>query len=89
MSTRLRYLDAAGVMIDERFGNLYEQQAFNFPVLARDIGTAPLYESVKVVAVNVPVKLQTEHPDMDTLPHDFLIGDINGVWYCRKSCSKM
>ncbi len=48
-------------------------------IFARDVGTAPPYELVKVTAVNVPVKLQTEEQDMMINPGDYLIADLNGV----------
>lgn len=48
-------------------------------IFARDVGTAPPAELLKVAAVNVPVKLQTEEQDMTVCPGDYLIGDINGV----------
>jgi hypothetical protein len=48
-------------------------------VFARDIGTAPPYELVKVVDTNVPVKLQTDEQDVTIHPGDYLIGDLNGV----------
>jgi regulator of RNase E activity RraA len=79
MSTRAKYLGAAGTIVDGRFRDLDEQKALDFPVFARDIGTAPPYELVKVAAVDVPVKLQTEHQDMEIRPGDFLMGDMNGV----------
>lgn len=79
MSTRAKYLGAAGTIVDGRFRDLDEQRGLGFPVFARDIGTAPPYELVKVAAVDVPVKLQTEHQDMEIRPGDFLMGDMNGV----------
>ena len=48
-------------------------------VFGRDVGTAPPYELVKVVGVDVPVKLQTDEQDMTINPGDYLIGDLNGV----------
>ena len=48
-------------------------------VFARDVGTAPPYELVKVVGVNVPVKLQTDEQDMTINPGDYVVGDLNGV----------
>ena len=48
-------------------------------VFACDVGTAPPYELVKVVGVNVPVKLQTDEQDVTINPGDYLIGDLNGV----------
>ena len=48
-------------------------------IFARDVGTAPPAELLKVVAVNVPVELQTAEQDLTIHPGDYLIGDINGV----------
>jgi regulator of RNase E activity RraA len=74
MSTRAKYLGAAGTIVDGRFRDLDEQRDLQYAVFARDIGTAPPYELVKVAAVDVPVKLQTEHQDMEIRPGDFLMG---------------
>lgn len=80
MSTRARSLGAVGSVIDGRFRDLQEQRDLHYPIFARDVGTAPPAELVKVVAVNVPVKLQTdEQEDMIINPGDYLVGDINGV----------
>lgn len=79
MSTRAKYLGAEGAIIDGRFRDVEEQRALKFPIFARNIGTAPPYESVKVSATNVTVKLQSEHQDMEVRPGDYLMGDINGV----------
>lgn len=48
-------------------------------IFARDVGTAPPGELLKVVGVNVPVTLQTDEQEMTIRPGDYLIGDINGV----------
>lgn len=48
-------------------------------MFARDVGTAPPAELLKVAAVNVPVRLQTDEQDMTVNPGDYLIGDVNGV----------
>ena len=48
-------------------------------VFARDIGTAPPYELVKVTATDTPVKLQSEDQDITIHPGDYIIGDANGV----------
>lgn len=48
-------------------------------VFARDVGTAPPYGAVKVVGVNVPVKLQSDEQDITINPGDYVIGDLNGV----------
>ncbi|ORY55294.1 ribonuclease E inhibitor RraA/Dimethylmenaquinone methyltransferase [Pseudomassariella vexata] len=88
MSTRAQFLGAVGSVIDGRFRDVQEQRDLNFPVFARDVGTAPPAELVKVVGVNVPVKLQTEDQDMEIRPGDYLIGDVNGVVVLPKELAK-
>ena len=51
-------------------------------MFAREIGTTAPAESVKVVAVNTPVKLQTEYQDMTISPGNILMADLNGVVIC-------
>lgn len=79
MSARAQASKAVGTVVDGRFRDLQEQRDLGWPVFARDIGTAPPYELVKVSAVNVPVKLQTDEQDMTINPGDYIIGDLNGV----------
>ncbi|KAK1778292.1 ribonuclease E inhibitor RraA/Dimethylmenaquinone methyltransferase [Copromyces sp. CBS 386.78] len=79
MSTRAKALGAAGSVIDGRFRDVQEQRDMGYPIFARDVGTAPPAELLKVVAVNVPVKLQTDEQDMTINPGDYIIADINGV----------
>ncbi|OAQ83855.1 ribonuclease e inhibitor rraa dimethylmenaquinone methyltransferase protein [Purpureocillium lilacinum] len=79
MSMRARASKAVGSVIDGRFRDLEEQRSLGFPIFARDVGTAPPYELVKVTAVNVPVRLQAEEQDITINPGDYLIADLNGV----------
>ncbi|KAI0544707.1 RraA-like protein [Xylaria curta] len=79
MSMRAQSLGAMGSVIDGRFRDVQEQRDLAYPVFARDVGTAPPAELLKVAAVNVPVKLQTEDQDMEIRPGDYLIADVNGV----------
>ncbi|KAK3330046.1 RraA-like protein [Apodospora peruviana] len=79
MSRRARVSGAAGSVIDGRFRDLQEQRDMRYPIFARDVGTAPPAELLKVAAVNVPVKLQTDEQDMTIRPGDYLIADLNGV----------
>ncbi|KAI0147550.1 ribonuclease E inhibitor RraA/Dimethylmenaquinone methyltransferase [Xylariaceae sp. FL1272] len=79
MSTRAQAVGAAGSVIDGRFRDLQEQRELSYPIFARDTGTAPPAELLKVAAVNVPVKLRTDEQDMEIRPGDYLIGDLNGV----------
>lgn len=80
MSTRAQYLGSVGSVIDGRFRDVQEHRALGHPVFARDTGTAPPAELVKVVAINVPVTLQSpEQPGMEIRPGDYLMGDLNGV----------
>ncbi|KAI0096683.1 RraA-like protein [Hypoxylon sp. NC0597] len=79
MSTRAQVSGAVGSIIDGRFRDLQEQRQLNYPVFARDVGTAPPAELLKVAAVNVSVKLQTDEQNMEIRPGDYLIADLNGV----------
>ncbi|KAK1763920.1 RraA-like protein [Phialemonium atrogriseum] len=79
MGARACASKAAGAVIDGRFRDLQEQRDLTFPVFARDVGTAPPKELVRVVEVNVPVKLQSSEQDITINPGDYLMGDLNGV----------
>lgn len=79
MSARAQASKAAGSVIDGRFRDLHEQRELNYPIFARDVGTAPPGEVVKVVAVDVPVKLATDEQDITINPGDYIIADLNGV----------
>ncbi|KAI1453027.1 RraA-like protein [Annulohypoxylon moriforme] len=79
MSTRALVSGAVGSVIDGRFRDLQEQRELEYPIFARDVGTAPPAELLKVAAVNVPVKLQTDEQNMEVRPGDYLIADLNGV----------
>ena len=48
-------------------------------MFARDVGTAPPAELLKVAAVNVPVRLQTDEQDVGVEPGDYICADANGV----------
>lgn len=56
-----------------------EQERKKKQIFARDVGTAPPAELLKVAAVNVPVRLATDEQDATVNPGDYLIGDLNGV----------
>ncbi|KAK6078800.1 ribonuclease e inhibitor rraa dimethylmenaquinone methyltransferase [Seiridium cupressi] len=81
MSTRAQYLGAVGSIIDGRFRDIVEHRDLKYPVFARDTGTAPPAELVKVVAVDVPVELQSAELQKGMLinPGDYVMGDLNGV----------
>ncbi|KAI0174082.1 RraA-like protein [Pestalotiopsis sp. NC0098] len=79
MSTRARALGAAGTVIDGRFRDVAEHRALDYPVFARDTGTAPPAELVKVVGVDVPVDVQQGGVQQVVRPGDYLVGDVNGV----------
>ncbi|KAI1211795.1 RraA-like protein [Annulohypoxylon truncatum] len=79
MSTRALVSGAVGSVIDGRFRDLQEQRELQYPIFARDVGTAPPAELLKVAAVNVPVQLQTDEQEMEVRPGDYLIADLNGV----------
>ncbi|CAJ2503883.1 Uu.00g112770.m01.CDS01 [Anthostomella pinea] len=79
MSARAQFSGAVGSVIDGRFRDLQEQRELGYPVYARDVGTAPPAELLKVAAVNVPVQLQTDEQDMVIRPGDYIVADLNGV----------
>lgn len=88
MSARARALGAAGTVVDGRFRDLHEQREMEWPVFARDVGTAPPQELLKVVAVDVPVKLATDEQDMEVRPGDYIVGDLNGVVVCPRELAE-
>ncbi|KAH8777492.1 ribonuclease E inhibitor RraA/Dimethylmenaquinone methyltransferase [Diaporthe sp. PMI_573] len=88
MSARAKALGAVGSVIDGRFRDLHEQREQGWPVFGRDVGTAPPQELLKVVGVNVPVKLATDEQDMEIRPGDYIIGDLNGVVVCPKELAE-
>ncbi|KAK4193263.1 ribonuclease E inhibitor RraA/Dimethylmenaquinone methyltransferase [Podospora australis] len=90
MSTRAQYSGAVGSVIDGRFRDVQEQRDLGYPVFARETGTAPPAELLKVVGVNVPVKLQSEEQRdyMAISPGDYLIGDLNGVVLLPKNLAE-
>jgi len=47
-------------------------------VFARGLSTASPYELVKVVATDVPIKLQSGQ-DITVNPGDYVVGDVDGV----------
>jgi regulator of RNase E activity RraA len=50
-------------------------------IFARDVGTAPPHELLKVTAVNEPVRLRSGELEEEVvvMPGDYLVGDLNGV----------
>lgn len=89
MSARAKAQGAVASVIDGRFRDLQEQRDLEFPIFARDVGTAPPAELLKVAAVNVPVKLQTDEQDMTIHPGDYIMGDINGVVVLPKHLAEL
>ncbi|KAI1245799.1 hypothetical protein MGN70_012693 [Eutypa lata] len=79
MSMRARASGAVGSVIDGRFRDLQEQRELGYPIFARDVGTAPPAPLLKVAAVNVPVKLQSDEQEAEIRPGDYIIADLNGV----------
>ncbi|KAK4890332.1 hypothetical protein LTR27_010975 [Elasticomyces elasticus] len=79
MSTKAQYSGAVGTIVDGRLRDLQEHRDLNFPVFARDVGTTAPAETMRVAAINEPVRLNSEDQDAVIRPGDILIGDINGV----------
>ncbi|KAI6575300.1 hypothetical protein MCOR09_001697 [Pyricularia oryzae] len=88
MSTRAQASGAVGSVIDGRFRDVQEHRDLNYPIFARDTGTSPPAELVKVVGVNVPVKLATNDQDMTVNAGDYLIADLNGVVVLPKALAE-
>ncbi|KAK5684330.1 hypothetical protein LTS10_004197 [Elasticomyces elasticus] len=79
MSTRAQYSGAVGTIVDGRLRDLQEHRDLDFPVFARDVGTTAPAETMRVAAINEPVRLNSEDQDAVIRPGDILVGDINGV----------
>ncbi|TLD33811.1 hypothetical protein PspLS_00962 [Pyricularia sp. CBS 133598] len=88
MTTRAQASGAVGSIIDGRFRDVQEHRDLNYPIFARETGTAPPAELVKVVGVNVPVKLATDDQDMTVNAGDYLIADLNGVVVLPKALAE-
>lgn len=98
MSTRAQASGAVGTIVDGRIRDLQEHRDLGFPVssassrydnpshkiqvFARETGTTAPAESVKVVSVNTPVKIQNHFQDMTISPGDILMADLDGVVVC-------
>lgn len=79
MSNRAKYSGAVGTIVDGRVRDLQEHRDLEYPVFARDVGTASPQELLRVSEINVPVRLQSEDQEATIFPGDYLIGDLNGV----------
>lgn len=88
MTARARARGAVGSIVDGRFRDLHEQREMGYPMFGRGVGTAPPQELLKVVGVNVPVRLATDEQDMEVRPGDYLVGDLNGVVVLPKELAK-
>ncbi|KAK0945767.1 hypothetical protein LTR29_002879 [Friedmanniomyces endolithicus] len=79
MSTRAKYSGAVGTIVDGRLRDLQEHRDLDFPVFARDVGTTAPAETMRVAAINEPVRLNSDDQDAVIHPGDILVGDLNGV----------
>ncbi|KAK0283628.1 hypothetical protein LTR35_006087 [Friedmanniomyces endolithicus] len=79
MSTRAKYSGALGTIVDGRLRDLQEHRDLEFPVFARDVGTTAPAETMRVAAINEPVRLNSDDQDAVIHPGDILVGDLNGV----------
>ncbi|KAF4124317.1 Demethylmenaquinone methyltransferase [Geosmithia morbida] len=76
MSTRAKYLGAAGVVVDGRVRDVGEHQEMGFPVFAR--GTSILGSNTFTRASEINVAVQFRD-DLWINPGDVLVGDRDGV----------
>ncbi|KAK0255095.1 hypothetical protein LTR48_001247 [Friedmanniomyces endolithicus] len=79
MSTRAKYSGAVGTIVDGRLRDLQEHRDLDYPVFARDVGTTAPAETMRVAAINEPVRLNSDDQDAVINPGDILVGDLNGV----------
>ncbi|KIM89238.1 hypothetical protein PILCRDRAFT_813171 [Piloderma croceum F 1598] len=79
MSNRAKVAGAVGTVVDGRIRDLNEHRELDYPVFARNVGTASPYEVVHVSEINVPVRLQSTEQEAIINPGDYLVGDLNGV----------
>ncbi|KAK0249054.1 hypothetical protein LTR91_001026 [Friedmanniomyces endolithicus] len=79
MSTRAKYSGAVGTIVDGRLRDLQEHRDLDYPVFARDVGTTAPAETMRVAAINEPVRLNSDDQDAVIHPGDILVGDLNGV----------
>jgi len=79
MSNRAKVAGAVGTVVDGRIRDLNEHRELDYPVFARNVGTASPYEVVHVSEINVPVRLQSTEQEAVINPGDYLVGDLNGV----------
>lgn len=84
MSTRANYRKAAGSVILARIRDLAEHNNLGYPVWSYGIGTAASNPVMKVVGINVPLKvkkisLEGSEEFLEVLPNDWIVCDENGV----------
>lgn len=79
MSTRANYRQAAGSVILGRIRDLAEHRDLDYPVWSYGVGSTAPGPVVKVVGINVPIKVKVESDTIVVNPNDYIIADENGV----------
>ena len=78
MSNRAKYSGAVGTIIDGRLRDLQEHRDLDYPVFARDVGTASPQELLRVSEVRYISRCVTIIDDCPYLGGAKLILDTNG-----------
>ncbi|CEJ10745.1 4-hydroxy-4-methyl-2-oxoglutarate aldolase [bacterium YEK0313] len=75
LSTRARYLDAAGFLTDGSVRDVAAIRAMGFPVFAGALSPADTQHRGMMAAKDVPVRIG----ETDIAPGDVIVGDVDGV----------
>lgn len=84
MLTRASYKKAAGTVVFGRIRDIDEHRALSYPVWLYGVGSAAPGPVVKVVGINVPLRVKVvgvngATESLDINPGDYIIADENGV----------
>lgn len=79
MSTRAKYLEAAGSVVLGRIRDLAEHRDLKYGVWSYGVGLTAPGPVVKVVGINVPIQVAVEGETLEILPSDYIVADENGV----------
>lgn len=81
MSTRAKYLKAAGTVVLGRIRDVQEHRDLEYPVYAYGLGVTSPKSFLKVVALNEPIEIVIEGRESPEIvsPGDLIVGDEFGV----------
>ncbi|KAK9450756.1 ribonuclease E inhibitor RraA/Dimethylmenaquinone methyltransferase [Limtongia smithiae] len=76
MTTRAKFLGAAGTVVDGRFRDILEHREMDYPIFARGSSILGSGGFTRASEVNVPVKFKD---DLYVNPGDYIVADADGV----------